>query len=105
MKYLKHKSFGFVPVIEVNKDHVVWDGNQWSRSNPPCKLREISPLEDFDLAAEFITPIATIDIEHPNEFFLSFDDESAAEVFERWWQHQGLNHFAEYLLDNKLTEN
>lgn len=94
-------------VEEVNDDHVVWDSTQWSRSNPLTKQHEISTLDDFDLAAEFEAPSLSQEFsvslaEH--EVLLSFNDDEHAESFGYWWQQQGLNDFAHYLLDNKLTE-
>ena len=47
--YMIHKRLGRVPVIEVNKDHIVWDDNQWSREIPPNPMYEISDKEDFEV--------------------------------------------------------
>lgn len=38
----------YVPVIEINKDHIIWDDNQISREDPPCQLFEIAQTTDFD---------------------------------------------------------
>ena len=48
--FLFHKEIGrYVPIIEFWKEAVVWDDNQWSRSDPPEKMYELGLYEEFDL--------------------------------------------------------
>lgn len=60
IKYLKHKEFGKVPVIEINKDHIVWDDNQWSRTDPPEPMYNISDIEEFEVEDEVLRLAKTL---------------------------------------------
>ena len=47
--FLFHKEMGYVPIIEFEQSAIVWDDNQWSRTDPPEKMYELGLYEEFDL--------------------------------------------------------
>ena len=48
--FLFHKGLEmYVPIIEFEQSAIVWDDNQWSRTDPPEKMYELGLYEEFDL--------------------------------------------------------
>lgn len=104
MKYLKHKEYGFVPVVEIGITEVLWDDNQFDRMTPPNRVYNSSPIEEFDLDLEFEAPsldqeFSTRLAEH--EILLSFHKDTDAEMFQNFWQQEGLNLFAKFVQKNQ----